>query len=296
MFPTPMMSPRNVIVPSQSYHGRHRFRLSPMEVLSRKSSDTFVNRSINSAVSSPLSSRPKHRQSCVKAVRDPSVYLTAGLQKHFADARFSDLIVRCRDDEYHVHRVILCSHSQWFAKVCATASPVRQPYTDLSIQSTHPSQTTESQCIDLSADDPDAVDAMLQYCYQLDYADKFLGLSSAGYTIYTLSPHIDIYLLADRYAIPGLKQLAIDKFESRAIVLSKVEVNKDKFFQAIRVIYASTRAGDDGLRRVAVRLCADHSEKYILQGGKTAARVFKLMDDIPAFRMDFIKELAVRLK
>ena len=68
---------------------------------------------------------------------------------------------------------------------------------------------------------------MLQYCYQLDYADKFLGLSSAGYTIYTLGPHIDIYLLAERYNIPGLKQLAVEKFETRAAVLSRVEVNKD---------------------------------------------------------------------
>lgn len=152
------------------------------------------------------------------------------------------------------------------------------------------------QTIDLSADDPDAVDAMLQYCYQLDYADKFLGLSSAGYTIYTLSPHIDIYLLAERYSIPGLKQLAVEKFETRASVLSRVEVNKEKFFQAIRVIYASTRPGEDDLRKVAVKLCADHAEQYILQGGKTATRVFKLMDEIPAFRIDFIKELALRLK
>ncbi|KAF2184017.1 hypothetical protein K469DRAFT_580417, partial [Zopfia rhizophila CBS 207.26] len=192
--------------------------------------------------------------------------------------QFSDLVVRCRDDEYHVHRIIMCSQSQWFAKVCAKAF------------------ATATQNIDLSADDPDAVDAMLQYCYQLDYADKFLGLSSAGYTIYTLTPHIDIYLLAERYSIPGLKQLAIEKFETRAAVLSRVEVNKDKFFQAIRIIYASTRLGDDDLRKVAVKLCADQSEQYILQGGKTATRVFKLMDEIPAFRMDFIKELASRLK
>ncbi|KAF2469470.1 uncharacterized protein BDR25DRAFT_289037 [Lindgomyces ingoldianus] len=205
--------------------------------------------------------------------------LSLTILRHFEDAQFSDLVVRCRDDEYHVHRVIMCSHSQWFAKVCAKTSP-----------------ETITQTIDLGADDPDAVDAMLQYCYQLDYADKFLGLSSAGYTIYTLTPHIDIYLLAERYSIPGLKQLALEKFEVRAAVLSRVEVNKDKFFQAIRIIYASTRPGEDDLRNSAVKLCADHSEQYILQGGKTAARVFKLMDDIPAFRIDFIKELASRLK
>lgn len=45
--------------------------------------------------------------------------------RHFDDAQFSDLVVRCRDDEYHVHRIIMCSHSQWFAKVCAKAATVR---------------------------------------------------------------------------------------------------------------------------------------------------------------------------
>lgn len=157
-------------------------------------------------------------------------------------------------------------------------------------------QDSSVQTIDLSSDDPDAVDAMLQYCYQLDYADKFLGLSSAGYTIYTLSPHVDIYLFAERYKIPGLKQLAVEKFEARAAVLARVEGNKDRFFQAIRIIYASTRSEGDDLRKVAVKLCGDHAEKYILQGGKTASKAFKLMDEIPAFRMDFIKELASRLK
>lgn len=191
----------------------------------------------------------------------------------------------------------MCSQSQWFAKVCATASSVLcLLQTNSYVLDTDVCKETAIQTVDLSADDPDAVDAMLQYCYQLDYADKFLGLSSAGYTIYSLNPHIDIYLLAARYGVPGLKHLAVEKFEKRAAVLSRVETNKDKFFQAIRIIYASTRPGHDDLRNVAVRLCADHAEQYILQGGKTATRVFKLMDEIPAFRVDFIKELASRLR
>ncbi|ORY18188.1 hypothetical protein BCR34DRAFT_529423 [Clohesyomyces aquaticus] len=281
MFATPAFYPSsNVLNRSEYDFGPRGFKLSSMELLSRQSSESSFADDSTVKNPSPISStsRLKKRNCHVETPRDPASYLTVGLKKHFEDAKFSDLVVKCREDEYHVHRVILCSHSQWFAKVCARSHADTIP-----------------QTIDLSADDPDAVDAMLQYCYQLDYADKFLGLSSAGYTIYTLAPHIDIYLLAERYSIPGLSRLAIEKFEARAVVLSRVEVNKDKFFQAIRLIYASTRSGNE-LRRVAVRLCADHSEQYILQGGKTAARVFKLMDEITAFRMDFIMELASRLK
>ncbi|KAF2660590.1 hypothetical protein K491DRAFT_36679 [Lophiostoma macrostomum CBS 122681] len=281
MFEVPVFPLGNVLYRSEYRYGPHRFKLnrSTMDMLSRKSSDFADDATVRNTHSIPLSTLSKKRPCYARPKHESASYMTAGLKKHFDDAQFSDLIVRCRDDEYHIHRVIMCSHSSWFSRVCAKAS------TESSIQT-----------IDLSADDPDAVDAMLQYCYQLDYADKFLGLSSAGYTIYTLSPHVDIYLLAERYSIPGLKQLAVDKFEARASVLSRVQVNKDKFFHAIRVIYATTRSGENDLKRVAVRLCADHAEQYILQGGKIAAKVFKLMDEIPAFRMDFIKELAARLK
>ncbi|KAF2646290.1 hypothetical protein P280DRAFT_387023, partial [Massarina eburnea CBS 473.64] len=96
--------------------------------------------------------------------------------------------------------------------------------------------------------------------------------------------HIDVYLLADRYHVPGLKQLSIEKFEARAAVLS-------------RVVYATTRcAGEDDLRKVVVKLCADHSRQYILQGANSAAKMFKLIDELPAFRNDFIHEMESRLK
>jgi hypothetical protein len=42
-----------------------------------------------------------------------------------ADWQCSDLVVRCRNDVYHVDRVIMSYHSRWFAKVSAIIlSPV----------------------------------------------------------------------------------------------------------------------------------------------------------------------------
>jgi hypothetical protein len=37
--------------------------------------------------------------------------------ERIADVQQADLLVRCRDDDYHVDRSIMCHHSQWFAKV-----------------------------------------------------------------------------------------------------------------------------------------------------------------------------------
>lgn len=42
------------------------------------------------------------------------------------DIQQADLLVRCRDDDYHVDRSIMCHHSSWFAKVYSKVNyPVR---------------------------------------------------------------------------------------------------------------------------------------------------------------------------
>lgn len=43
----------------------------------------------------------------------------AAPSKPAADWQCSDLVVRCKNDVYHVDRVIMCYHSRWFARVCA---------------------------------------------------------------------------------------------------------------------------------------------------------------------------------
>ncbi|KAF1931820.1 uncharacterized protein M421DRAFT_321362 [Didymella exigua CBS 183.55] len=47
--------------------------------------------------------------------------------ERIVDIQQADLLVRCRDDDYHVDRSILCHHSQWFAKVYSKVNyPVRK--------------------------------------------------------------------------------------------------------------------------------------------------------------------------
>lgn len=42
--------------------------------------------------------------------------------ERIVDIQQADLLVRCRDDDYHVDRSILCHHSQWFGKVYSTVN------------------------------------------------------------------------------------------------------------------------------------------------------------------------------
>jgi hypothetical protein len=151
--------------------------------------------------------------------------------------------------------------------------------------------------IDLSADDPDAVAAMMQYCYQLDYIDRTADLGPTVDEAANLRPHVDIYMLAERYGISGLKQLALEKFQDLAGIILQVSGNERQFLRAIKAMYAPSRiASADDLRAVAIKICADHVEDFISGSHTTMALVFESMDELPDFRTDLFQEMGSRWK
>lgn len=151
--------------------------------------------------------------------------------------------------------------------------------------------------VDLSADDPGAVAAMIQYCYQLNYGDTRPDSNSALYSVVALRPHLDTYLLAERYGMPGLQKLAALKFEKLAAAVLSSVGDEDEFLQAVKDLYApSRRTRTYELRRITVKLCADHLGSAVLGIGKEVSGVVNLMDEVPEFRSDLFEELAKRWK
>ena len=148
--------------------------------------------------------------------------------------------------------------------------------------------------IDLSSDDSDAVAAMMQYCYQLDYAQQRTGSDLVSEDA-TLCSHVHIYMLAERYGISGLKQLALQKFEDAATTILMHDGNEEQISQAIRALYSSERRADaNDLRHKTTKLCADHVQAFIHGTGKTMAMVFESMEELPDFRSDLFEEMASR--
>jgi hypothetical protein len=136
---------------------------------------------------------------------------------------------------------------------------------------------------------------MMQFCYQLDYTDQLTGSDIAVPEDVTLRSHVDVYMLAERYGISGLKTLALHKFEDLAAMVLNVDGNEEQLLCAIRGMYASDRRSNaDDLRRVAVRLCADNVQAFIHGTGKTMALVYESMDELPEFRADLFEEMASR--
>ncbi|KAI4931867.1 uncharacterized protein J4E92_003764 [Alternaria infectoria] len=151
--------------------------------------------------------------------------------------------------------------------------------------------------IDLSADNPAAVAAMMQYCYQLDYTDQLAGSDLDVPEEVTLRSHVDVYMLAERYGIAGLKALALQKFEDLAAIVLVVDGQEEQLLHAIRAIYAPERtANAESLKSVAIKLCADHVQAFIHGTGRTMALVYESMDELPDFRADLFDEMARRWK
>lgn len=68
----------------------------------------------------PSSQQMPHRQSDPMPMPVPTAMLTPVTilgPERIVDIQHADLLVRCRDDDYHVDRSIMCHHSAWFAKV-----------------------------------------------------------------------------------------------------------------------------------------------------------------------------------
>lgn len=151
--------------------------------------------------------------------------------------------------------------------------------------------------VDLSADDPGAVAAMIEYCYQLDYGDTRSDSNSGLYSVVALRPHLETHLLAERYGMPGLQKLAAQKFEKLAIAVLSTVGDEEEFLQAVKDLYASSRrTRADELRRIAVKLCADHLGSAVLGIGKEVSGIVALMDEVPEFRSDLFEVLATRWK
>lgn len=138
---------------------------------------------------------------------------------------------------------------------------------------------------------------MMQYCYQLNYTDPSTDPNSVIDEVADLRPHVDIYMLAERYGVAGLKQLALEKFEALATTVLSMSGNERILLRAVRAIYEpSRRANADELRRVVIAICANHVEGFISGTNTTMALVFESMDELPEFRADLFEEMALRWK
>jgi hypothetical protein len=129
--------------------------------------------------------------------------------------------------------------------------------------------------VELHEDDPDAVMAMLRHIYGLTYDEHTPG----GCCL--LSQHASVFVVAEKYQIPGLQSDACRKIQN--LLNSHIYPIED-FLKAIRTIFSSTVP--DSIARAPIALeCTVR-----LQELRERDDFLSLLRDLPDLSMDIIRD------
>lgn len=85
----------------------------------------------------------------------PNAELLSAFASLLSSGKYSDLTVQCGERSWAVHKAVICSRSGFFDGACS-----------------HPFKESATGVIDLSEDDAEAVEHMINYFYHLDYLSK----------------------------------------------------------------------------------------------------------------------------
>ncbi|CEF78294.1 hypothetical protein FGSG_03479 [Fusarium graminearum PH-1] len=154
---------------------------------------------------------------------EPPTVFGAHLKKYFNKKSLSDAVIRCGGQEFPIHRIVLCSHSEYFIK-----------------QLDGPWKESSEGVIEIVDFDASLVKAMIYFTYHLNY-DVPYGSSAMAF-------NAGMYQIADKYAMSALKRYAHGEFS-----ISIKECWEDVALpDVISLVYTSTPSSDRGLRDTVV--------------------------------------------
>lgn len=202
----------------------------------------------------------------------------------------SDLVLRCSDGtEFNVHKAIVCSQSQLFRFACKPekfkVSDAMAPFlllgNNISDRLANEKQEGNENRIDLTVGNSTTINSLLKYLYTMEYVNHAAPED-------VLTTDVDVYVVADFYAVPVLKKLIAAQFENH---LAKLW-NTDLFSQAVQTIYTDTPITGRNLRDMALDTIMEHTTDLIETGeGADPTPLTEVMDYVP----ELGKDLTLRL-
>ncbi|KAK8176730.1 BTB/POZ protein [Phyllosticta citribraziliensis] len=171
--------------------------------------------------------------------------------------QFSDLKIRCKEDEYNVHKAIVCPQSDFFGTALNSVGGFKESKTNV---------------IELHEADPAVVRAIVQFLYRSDY--QMDPESDENRTVF----HVSMYSAAEMYQIEGLKSKALRHFESR---FSKFPDTSEPFAKIVEMVYSSTVDHDRSLRDHVARHVAQSFDEF-----RKSSELSTIAEDTPGFARD----------
>lgn len=168
----------------------------------------------------------------------------------------SDLTIVCGPDTYKVHKAIVCPQSGFFRAACrpntfqegisGVVTLPCNPGRDLDAL-TAPISTEEFDW-DLDVEDKSAAKLMVHFFYHHNYPSKFPTydghgrLTAENVVKGAMVDHAKMYAMAEKYQIPGLKIVALHKYQQC------LEETYAGYATSIIIAFMSTPETDQGLR------------------------------------------------
>lgn len=194
--------------------------------------------------------------------------------KKYPEADFSlkqqtDLIVRCNGKEFHLHKIILGTQSEFFEKACNPDSPFTvstlgnfQLQVDLAR-----TQEAKTGVISLDDDDPILIKFVFAFCYtcsiDMGILDELYSKRAPEHA--NLLRCIDAYSTADKYRFTGLKDGIKAEFRVHFSRFTRRGTLSPSFFTKMTMkIFESTPSTDRGLREQVILYASKHLDSLIV--------------------------------
>jgi len=179
--------------------------------------------------------------------------------KLLASGEYSDMAISVGGRVFKVHRNIVCSQSQPFAAAMKedkykASSPSRDA---ILCPTTNNLQEGCSGMIDLPEDDAYIVEKMLEYLYTGNYSISFDKSTTAETG--TLLAHTRMYIIGDKYDIPGLKKLSAKIYGSQVLRDS----GTPSFTASLELMFKETVEKDRDLKDVAMEFLIENARHFL---------------------------------
>lgn len=193
-----------------------------------------------------------------------------------------DFEIVCSGAAFSVHRLVLCMHSSYFKRLCESSFK----------------ESTDRK-VSLHDDTTPSVQALVQYLYEFDYDNpmKHVQDSHAIFPYPRDEPeaHAQVFVVVDKYDIPRLRDLALEKFSaslSHPRARKTAIADAEALVAATPYIYQHTSPTDGRLRAAVVEAWNSQNGKRLDHAPKADFQA--LLKDVPEFAADLTNEISGR--